>query len=111
MSNDAGLAKFFLGLAAVTLGTSVVASTVTGVSCYYAGKKQRNEDAKPKTVYLQNITVDKKEQQMIIIENYRAEKFGFLRQPDGNYKSLDQQLKELEEEQRRVFDVIKNKME
>lgn len=111
MSNDAGLAKFFLGLAAITLGTTVVASTITGVSCYYVGKKQQYEDAKPKTVYLQNISVDEKERQMFVVENYRAEKFGFLKQPDGTYKSLEQQLKELVDEQRKVFDAIKNKME
>ena len=110
MANDAGLAKFALGLVTVVLGTSIAASTVTGVSCYYAGKKQRDEDTKPKTVYLRNISADKKEQQMIIVENYRAEKFGFLRQPNGTYKSLDQQLQELEDEQRRIFDNIRNKM-
>lgn len=107
MSNEAGLAKFFLGVAAVTLGTS----TVTGVSCYYIGKKQHYEDAKPKTVYVRNMIVDKKEQQMLIVENYRAEKFGFIRQQDGTYKSIDQQLKEIEEEQTKIFEDIKDKME
>ncbi|GEM_PF-6708968 len=111
MSNEAGLAKFFLGLAAFTLGTTVLASTITGVSCYYVGKKQRDEESKPKTVYLARISVDEKEQQLIVIENYRAEKFGFLRQPDGAYKSLEQQLKESEDKQRRIFDDIKNKIE
>ena len=48
---------------------------------------------------------------MIIVENYKDEKFGFLRQPDGTYKSLEQQLKELGDEQRKIFDNIKNKME
>ena len=60
MANEAGLAKFVLGLGAVVLGTSFISSTITGVSCYYAGKKQRYDDAKPKIVCLQNISVDKK---------------------------------------------------
>lgn len=110
MSNEAGLAKFFLGLAAVVVGTSAVASTATGISCHYIGKKLRDEEAKPKTVYLQKITVDKKEYQALVVENYREERFGFLRQQDGTYKSLEQELKELEETQKKVVDDLKNKM-
>lgn len=103
-----------MGLGTFVLGTAAVASTVTGICSYYAGKSRGYEEGKPQKVYVQNITLDEKENQKLVVElvveNYREERFGFVKQSDGTYKSLDEKLKEIENQQKKIVDDLKKKI-